>query len=541
MSQSTALLNWSSQYSKISPFLQAVTNSTDWLRIFISPDIAGGGHFITHGIDFGATYTGGKRGLVPENSGTLNKTFLRGDGWSALWTAADEAASAVGDTIAQQIAAKELYMQTTLASVYDIKQWIAQSFAANNAMRFKGIITIDNDGNISTTTENGTTNGFPTECLVGDTYKINGETRGSSSYIGGQYVSTGDMVICVKAGSGADLNAVQYWTIVQDNVEHLITYSLNGVAHYIYAQSGNNIDIYAPNTSGNLGQVLVSAGNNQIPTWVNANTLVVLEANRVTNALTTGTGIKMTNQGVVATSYNGSASITITLNPATTATIGGVLIDNGRNSEKYNQPSNTELTPYPTISVDSNGQIYLTKNNIINALGYDPISALPIFTDTIDGIVPMASAANKSNTPAVSTTYLLGADAKWYKLPTSSFQSDRRIINLNGTTIISADSGNALNIIAGNHINITAAQVSGNYTGALTFEAVWRDIQVRLISNSSISQNVLSIEDNNPLVFDNTDTVFMLGEEVQVGQTTKTVIKSYITWYNMDTGEYEMI
>lgn len=541
MPQSTALLNWSSQYSKISPFLQAVTDSTDWLRIFISPDTAGGGHFITHGIDFGATYIGGKRGLVPENLGTLNKTFLRGDGWSALWTAADEAASAVGDTIAQQIAAKELYMQTTLASVYDIKQWIAQSFAANNAMRFKGIITIDNDGNISTTTENGTTNGFPTECLVGDTYKINGETRGSSSYIGGQYVSTGDMVICVKAGSGADLNAVQYWTIVQDNVEHLITYSLNGVAHYIYAQSGNNIDIYAPNTSGNLGQILVSAGNNQTPTWTNANTLVVLEANRVTNALTAGTGIKMTNQGVAATSYNGSTAITITLNPATTATIGGVLIDNGRNSEKYNQPSNTELTPYPTISVDSNGQIYLTKNNIINALGYDPISALPIFTDTIDGIVPMASAANKSNTPAVSTTYLLGADAKWYKLPTSAFQSDRRIINLNGTTIISADSGNALNIIAGNHINITAAQVSGNYTGALTFEAVWRDIQIRLISNSGISQNVLSIEDNNPLVFDNTDTVFMLGEEVQVGSTTKTVIKSYITWYNMDTGEYEMI
>lgn len=541
MPQSTALLNWSSQYSKISPFLQAVTDSTDWLRIFISPDTAGGGHFITHGIDFGASYIGGKRGLVPENSGTLNKTFLRGDGWSALWTAADEAASAVGDTTAQQIAAKELYMQTTLASVYDIKQWIAQSFAANNAMRFKGIITIDNDGNISTTTENGTTNGFPTECLVGDTYKINGETRGSSSYIGGQYVSTGDMVICVKAGSGADLNAVQYWTIVQDNVEHLITYSLNGVAHYIYAQSGNNIDIYAPNTSGNLGQVLVSAGNNQIPTWVNANTLVVLEANRVTNALTAGTGIKMTNQGVAATSYNGSTAITITLNPATTATIGGVLIDNGRNSEKYNQSSNTELTPYPTISVDSNGQIYLTKNNIINALGYDPISALPIFTDTIDGIVPMASAANKSDTPAVSTTYLLGADAKWYKLPTSAFQSDRRIINLNNTTIISADSGNALNIIAGNHINITAAQVSGNYTGALTFEAVWRDIQIRLISNSGISQNVLSIEDNNPLVFDNTDTVFMLGEEVQVGSTTKTVIKSYITWYNMDTGEYEMI
>ena len=541
MSQSTALLNWSSQYSNISPFLQAVAGSTDWLRVFVSPDAAGGGHFITHGIDFGATYIGGRRGLVPENSGTLNKTFLRGDGWSALWTAADEVASAVGDTAAQQIAAKELYMQTTLASVYDIKQWIAQSFAANNAMRFKGIITIDSKGNISTTTEEGTTNNFPTECLVGDTYKINGETRDASSYIGGQYVGTGDMVICIKSGSGANLNDAQYWTIVQDNIEHLITYTLNGVAHYIYAQSGNSITIYAPDTSGNSGDVLISAGDNQTPIWTNANTLVVLEANHVTNALTAGTGIRMTNQGVAETSYNGSAAITITLNPATTSTIGGILIDNGTNSEKYHQPSNTGLTPYPTISVNSNGQIYLTKANIVNALGYDPISALPIFNDTTDGLVPMSSAANKSNTPAISTTYLLGADAKWYKLPTSAFQSDRRIINLNGTTIIAADSGNALDIIAGNHVNITAIKASGNYTGALTFEAVWRDIQVRLISDSGISQNVSSIGDNNPLVFDNTDTVFMLGEEVQVGSTTKTVIKSYITWYNMDTGEYEMI
>jgi hypothetical protein len=150
----------------------------------------------------------------------------------------------------------------------------------------------------------------------------------------------------------------------------------------------------------------------------------------------------------------------------------------------------------------------------VNALGYDPISAIPVFTDSIDGLVPMSSAANKSSTAAVATTYLLGADAKWYKLPASAFQSDRRIINLNGTTIIAADSGNALNIIAGDHINITAAQASGNYTGAVTFEAVWRDVQVRLISGSGVSQNVSSIGDNDPLVFDNTDTVFMLGEEV---------------------------
>jgi hypothetical protein len=79
----------------------------------------------------------------------------------------------------------------------------------------------------------------------------------------------------------------------------------------------------------------------------------------------------------------------------------------------------------------------------------------------------------------------------------------------------------------------------------VTFEAVWRDVQVRLVSGSGVSQNVSSIGDNDPLVFDNTDTVFMLGEEVTVGSganaTKKTVVKSYITWYNMDTGEYEII
>jgi len=160
----------------------------------------------------------------------------------------------------------------------------------------------------------------------------------------------------------------------------------------------------------------------------------------------------------------------------------------------------------------------------------------------------MSSAANKSNVPAGAATYLLGADAKWYQLPSSAFQGDRRIIQLGGKTIISAASGNAFNIIAGDHINITATQTSGanpEYTGAMTFDAVWRDIQIRLITDNGISQNVSSIGDNDPLVFDNTDTVFMLGEEVTVGSganaTKKTVVKSYITWYNMDTGEYEII
>lgn len=545
MPNSTALLNWASQYNTISPFLSSVSGSSDWLRIFISPDSAGGGHFITHGIDFGATYAGGQRGLVPANGGTLDKTFLRGDGWSALWTSAAEAAAAIGDTAAQQQAAKEAYLQSTIVSAYDIKQWIAQSFAANNAMRFKGVITINNG--ITTTTEDGTTNGFPTECIVGDTYKV--VAADASSQLINEPVSTGDMLICIKSGTGASLNDSQYWTIVQDNIEHLVTYTLNGTVYRIYAQTSGNISLYAPVTYGTTGYLIVSQGQGAAPTWISPASVTVGEASKVTNALTAGAGISMLNGVNAATSYNGSVAITIKLSPATSAGIGGVIIDDGTNSEKYNQASNTSHTPYPTITVDSNGQIYLTKNNIVNALGYDPISAIPVFTDTADGLVPMASTANKQtnnvDNVAVAATYLLGADAKWYKLPASAFQSDRRIVELNGTEIISAASGNALNIIAGDHINVTAAQASGNYTGAMTFDAIWRDIQVRLVSGGTISQNVSSIGDDDPLVFDNTDTVFMLGEQVTVGSganaTQKTVIKSYITWYNMDTGEYEII
>jgi len=63
----------------------------------------------------------------------------------------------------------------------------------------------------------------------------------------------------------------------------------------------------------------------------------------------------MTQQGVDVSSYDGSTNTAILLAIATTSTLGGVIIDNGTNSEKYNAIANTTHTPYPTITVDSNG------------------------------------------------------------------------------------------------------------------------------------------------------------------------------------------
>lgn len=635
-----ALLNYTSEYSKINSYLNAASGSSDWLKIFVSPETSGGGHFITHGIDFGANYATGIRGLVPSNSAAdLTKTFFRGDGWQSFWNLADENASAVGSTTAQQLAAKEAYLQSTVASVYDIKQWIQQSFVANDAMRFKGTISVDFSDNITHNTSGTSVSGFPTSCEVGDTYKVTGTTNKT---LASQNVNSGDMLICIKDGSGSTINTSKYWTVVQSNIENLISYNLNGTEFYLYSSGSAPISLYAPIISGSIGQVLISAGSGKSPTWVDADTLVVAQAGKVTNALLKGSGLSFKSQGIETNSYDGSASITISLFPATSSTIGGVIIDGGTNSEAYKASTNTSGTAYPTISANSTGEIYLSKQNIINALGFTPegsskgiakvivgsaatsnanttaVTANPyinivandnsilgsyrisgsgkisvksiansadltvslgeadnsnyggikigyatsgknyavqlsdgkafvnvpwvsdVFTASANGLAPAASDANKS-TAVTSTTYLLGADAKWHKLPASAFQSDRRIVQLGGTTVIGASSGNALNIIAGKHVNISAEQSSGNYTGKLTFDAVWRDIQVHLISGSTIGNSVATIGDNDPLVFDNSESVFMLGEQVTSGSTKKTVIKSYITWYNMDTEEYEII
>ena len=635
-----ALLNYTSEYSKISQYLKAANGSSDWLRIFVSPEASGGGHFITHGIDFSANYAAGKRGLVPSNTASdLTKTFFRGDGWKSFWNLTDENASAVGDTAAQKLAAKEAYLQSTIASAYDTKQWIQQSFAANDAMRFKGTISVDSNDNIAHNTSGTSVSGFPTSCEVGDTYKVTGTTNRT---LANQNVNSGDMLICIKDGSGSAINTSEYWTVVQSNIENLISYNLNGTEFRLYSSGSAPISLYAPIIAGIAGQVLISAGSGKSPTWVNANTLVVAQAGKVTNALSKGSGLSFKAQGVETNSYNGSAAVTIALLPATSSTIGGVIIDGGTNSEAYKASTNTNGTAYPTISANSTGEIYLSKQNIINALGFTPegsskgvtkvivgsaatsnanttaVTANPyinivandnsilgsyrisgsgkisvnstansaaltvslgvadssnyggikigyttsgknyavqlkdgkafvnvpwisdVFTASANGLAPAASDANKS-TAVTSATYLLGADAKWHKLPASAFQSDRRIVQLGGTTVIGASSGNALNVIAGKHVNISAEQSSGNYTGKLTFNAIWRDVQVHLISGSTIGNSVATIGDNDPLVFDNSESVFMLGEQVTSGSTKKTVIKSYITWYNMDTEEYEIV
>ena len=285
------------------------------------------------------------RGLVPISSGKATEIFRGNATWAEITTADLPIASSVSDAIANGTTS------TTILNTQQIVEYVGNAFAANDAMRYKGTITYSN-GNYTTHTVAGVeVQGFPTKCEVGDTYRVT-----SQGTYAGQTCSAGDLLICIQDGTGSGLNTAAYWTAVEANINGQVKHTVNGTSIYVYSNSTNTFTIYAPTTSGTQGQVLLSNGSSA-PIWAAQSTLVVGEAKKVSNALSLGAGLTF---GASGATYDGSVARTVSLVAATTTTIGGVIVDKDSTNK--------------TISVTSAGSIYLTKQNVINALGYDPAS-----------------------------------------------------------------------------------------------------------------------------------------------------------------------
>lgn len=337
-----ALLNFANTYAEISGNLSlSESTSGDFVKLFFSKD----GHIISHGKDFTPTFTPNMRGLVPISSGKATEIFRGNATWAEITTADLPIASSVSDAITNGTTS------TTILNTQQIVEYVGNAFAANDAMRYKGTITYSN-GNYTTHTVAGVkVQGFPTKCEVGDTYRVT-----SQGTYAGQTCSAGDLLICIQDGTGSGLNTAAYWTVVEANINGQVKHTVNGTSIYVYSNSTNTFTIYAPTTSGTQGQVLLSNGSSA-PIWAAQSTLVVGEAKKVSNALSLGAGLTF---GASGATYNGSVARTVSLVAATTTTIGGVIVDKDSTNK--------------TISVTSAGSIYLTKQNVINALGYDPAS-----------------------------------------------------------------------------------------------------------------------------------------------------------------------
>lgn len=327
-----ALLNFANTYAEISGNLTLPESASgDYVKLFFSKD----GHIISHGKDFTPTFTPTVRGLVPVSSGKATEIFRGNATWAEITT--------TDLPIAENTSVNNT---TTLFTTQQIHQIIDASFAANDAMRYKGTITYSNGSYTTHTVAGVEVQGFPTKCEVGDTYRVT-----SQGTYAGQMCSAGDLLICIQDGTGSELNTAAYWTAVEANINGQVKHTVNGTSIYVYSNSTNTFTIYAPTTGGTQKQVLISNGD-AAPIWVNQNTLVVGTANKVSNALSAGSGLSMGGQ-----TFNGSVARTITLLQASNTTFGGVTVDKDSTNK--------------TISV-SNGNIFLTSQNVINALGYVP-------------------------------------------------------------------------------------------------------------------------------------------------------------------------
>lgn len=394
-----ALLNFANTYAEISGNLSLPeSTSGEFVKLFFSKD----GHIISHGKDFTPTFTPNMRGLVPISSGKATEIFRGNATWAEITTADLPIASSVSDAITNGTTS------TTILNTQQIVEYVGNAFAANDAMRYKGTITYSN-GNYTTHTVAGVeVQGFPTKCEVGDTYRVT-----SQGTYAGQTCSAGDLLICIKDGTGSGLNTAAYWTAVEANINGQVKHTVNGTSIYVYSNSTNTFTIYAPTTSGTQGQVLLSNGSSA-PIWAAQSTLVVGEAKKVSNALSLGAGLTF---GASGATYNGSVARTVSLVAATTTTIGGVIVDKDSTNK--------------TISVTSAGSIYLTKQNVINALGYDPASKDTWRPITIGGV----SIGKKTLNFVPSGDVYLKADSNgddiqdisfgisWYNISTKKYET----------------------------------------------------------------------------------------------------------------------
>ena len=218
-----ALLNFALTYNEVSDKLHLEQSDKDYIKLYFTKD----GHIISHGVD----YTPWGIGIIPINKLPVDNTV------------ADD---------------KHLWDSKT------IQDKINQSFAANDAMRFKGTIGLNSLNNY---TINGEDAEFPSKtAVVGDTYRVV-----SSGLYAGIQCEVGDLLICIQAdptGKTTD------WTVAQTNINGQIYHTINGVSKGFYSNDNESFTIFAPISAGAFGQVLTSKGGNSAPSWVDQSTII---------------------------------------------------------------------------------------------------------------------------------------------------------------------------------------------------------------------------------------------------------------------------
>lgn len=396
-----ALLNFATSYNEVADKLKLSPSETgDYIKLYFTKD----GHIITHGIDY-----------IPWGTGIIPIDKLP-----------------IDNTVADN---KHLWDSLT------IQNKINQSFAANDAMRFKGTIGLTSANNYII---NGIEAEFPSKTAeVGDTYRV--VTAGR--YAGVQ-CEVGDLLICIIADSTGKNTA---WTVAQTNINGQIYHTINGVQKGFYSNDTDTFSIFAPTTAGALGQVLTSRGGNSAPIWTNQSEITaggltdaakkaLFTALTYTNDILTvtigGTTKTATIHGRRAVNVNSTEVLAISDSTALKFVNGsGVsFIWDSRNknlSVNANTNFSTDLVNKNyAVKVDSNQQLYV--NVPWSGTTYNVVSK------DANGLAPQLINTNKEF--ITQNFYLLAstdgqATPSWYRLSSNAFENTWRTIKVGGVSI----------------------------------------------------------------------------------------------------------
>lgn len=479
-----ALLNFATTYDEVKGNLTlSQSNKGDYIKLYFTKD----GHIISHGVDY---IPWGAEGTIPITRLPVNNDEASGD---YLWDSAT------------------------------IQSKINESFAANDAMRFKGTIGLTSVNNY---TINGAAAEFPSKTAeVGDTYRV--VTAGSYANIN---CEVGDLLICIKADATGKTTA---WTVAQTNINGQIQHNINGVPRNFYSNDSQSFDIFAPVVSGAVGQVLISNGPKTNPIWANQSDIkagdledsvkkalftVLSYANDELTVTIGGTTKSATIRGRRAINVNSAQALTTADSTALNFVSGdGVSFAWDNKNKSLSVTANTDYTTdlvnkNYAVKVDTNQQLYVNVPWTDTTYG--------VVSKSADGLAPQVIT---TNTESINQDFYLLASTNgqatpsWYKLPMNSFSNTWRTIQINGKSI----GDNILNLIAGDHITLN------NTNGQVTIDAAWRTIKVGGTSIEDKSLNFMPTGDIYVKTADqNADT-----DEFDVGFG--------IAWYNVSTGAYE--
>lgn len=479
-----ALLNFATTYDEVKSNLSLEqSNKGDYIKLYFTKD----GHIISHGVDY---IPWGATGIIPINRLPINNNEASD---KYLWDSAT------------------------------IQDKINKSFAANDAMRFKGTIGLTSINNY---TINGVASEFPSKTAsVGDTYRV--VTTGNYA---GIKCEVGDLLICIKADP---TGATTAWTVAQTNINGQIYHTINGTQKGFYSNDTESFSIFAPTTSGASSQVLISAGPNRAPIWTNQSNII---AGGLTDAAKKAlfTALTYTNDVLTVTIGGTTKTATIRGRRAVNVNSTEVLSTSDNTALKFVNGSGVSFTwdnINKNLSVNANVGFTTDAANRNYAVKTDTKQQLYVnvpWTNTTYGIVSnkvdgLAPKVINTNTNLINQSFYLLASTdgqstpSWYKLPTNSFTNTWRTIQINGNSI----GDNTLNLINGTHITLA------NNNGQVIINSAWRTIKVGGTSIGDKSLNFMPTGDIYVKTGDqNTNT-----DEFDVGFG--------IAWYNVSTSEYE--